>query len=67
MNPLGTREQPGAAVRYEVRENYRRFDQKRHLIYQGEMKRVILLGDDLLGYGKQRRGDRFWDTGSTGF
>ena len=36
MNPLGTREQPGAAARYEVGKNYRRFDQKRNLIYQGE-------------------------------
>ena len=36
MKPLGTKEQSGAAVRYAVREDYRRFDQKRNLIYQGE-------------------------------
>ena len=36
MKPLGTREQPGAAVRYKVRDDYRRFDQKNNLIYQGE-------------------------------
>ena len=36
MKPLGTEEQPGAAVRYAVRDDYRRFDQKRNLIYQGE-------------------------------
>ena len=36
MKPLGAKEQPGAAVRYAVREDYRRFDQKRNLIYQGE-------------------------------
>jgi reductive dehalogenase len=36
MNPLGTRPAPGAALRHELREDYRRFDQKRNMIYQGE-------------------------------
>ena len=35
-NPFGAREGSGAAVRYEVRKDYRRFDQKRNMIYQGE-------------------------------
>ena len=35
-NFLGTQEQPGATVRYAVREDYRRFDKKRNLIYKGE-------------------------------
>ena len=41
MKPLGTRQQPGAAVRYKVRDDYRRFDQKNHLIYQGEWNPVF--------------------------
>ena len=36
MKPWGTEKQPGAAIRYVVRDDYRRFDQKRNLIYQGE-------------------------------
>ncbi len=36
MHPWGTVPAAGAAIRYAVREDYRRFDQKRNLIYQGE-------------------------------
>lgn len=41
MKPLGTKQQPGAALRYAVRDEYRRFDQKRNLIYQGEWNPVF--------------------------